>query len=78
MRSFAIYRLPYAKECTKMVQQTTPLEVASLLDLNGKTGFVIAPFMPSVQCPILLLQPEEVVTLAVKQPETILKKEEKI
>lgn len=77
MRSFAIYRLPYAKECTKMVQQTAPLEVASLQDLNGKTGFVIAPFMPSVQCPILLLQPEEVVTLAVKQPETILKKEVK-
>ena len=58
MRSFAIYRLPFAEECTMLVQHSALSELSSLTELNGKEGFVIAPFSPSADCPILLLQPE--------------------
>ncbi|WP_277064232.1 isochorismate synthase [Prevotella aurantiaca] len=66
MRSFAIYRLPFAKECTMLVQHSAPSELSSLTELDDKEGFVIAPFSPSNDSPILLLQPDEVTTMLVK------------
>ena len=76
MRSFAIYRLPFAEECTMLVQHSAPSELSSLTELNGKEGFVIAPFSPSADCPILLLQPDEVRTMPVKEVQSLAKKEE--
>ena len=76
MRSFAIYRLPFAEECTMLVQHSAPSELSSLTELDGKEGFVIAPFSPSTDCPILLLQPDEVRTMPVKEVQPLAKKEE--
>jgi len=76
MRSFAIYRLPFAEECTMLVQHSAPSELSSLTELDGKEGFVIAPFSPSADCPILLLQPDEVRTMPVKEVQSLAKKEE--
>jgi len=73
MRSFAIYRLPFAEECTMLVQHSAPSELSSLTELNGKEGFVIAPFSPSADCPILLLQPDEVRTMPVKEVQSLAK-----
>jgi len=59
--AFAFYRLPYAKEAT-LVQQTEgePAEYLSCTELNGKSGFVIAPFQITAQQPILLIRPDKV------------------
>jgi len=67
MHTFAIYRLPFAKECTMLIQHSAPLVLSSLAELEGKKGFVIAPFNVSDKCPILLLQPNEVRTMPIKQ-----------
>ena len=59
MKSFAVYRLPYQKVCTWMIQhQGEPLQLNSYTELNGKSGFVVAPFAISPSQPILLIEPE--------------------
>lgn len=64
MKSFAIYRLPYQKECTLMIQhEGDPLKLKSYTELNGKRGFVMAPFAVSPDQPILLIEADEVLTV---------------
>ena len=61
MKSFAIYRLPYQKECTLMIQhEGEPLKLKSYTELNGKRGFVMAPFAVSPDQPILLIEADDV------------------
>ncbi len=61
MNSFAIFRLPYTQECI-LVEQTSgsPLEILSCSELTGCNGFVLAPFAPTSECPILLINPDRV------------------
>ncbi len=55
------YRLPYEDHYTLLVQRKgSPEVLASLTALNGRQGFVFAPFAPSPECPLLLMQPDEV------------------
>lgn len=59
MRSFAIFRLPHASHCTLVAQnEGEPLRLASPTQLNGLSGFVMAPFQPSSSEPILLIRPD--------------------
>ncbi len=61
MQNYAIYRLPYADNFTLLRQSKGhPLVVDSIQELSGKQGFVFAPFEPSTDCPIVLLQPDEI------------------
>ncbi len=61
MPSFALFRLPYQQQVTLIMQTSgEPLEVVSCAELSGKTGFVIAPFAPSVERPILVIRPDVV------------------
>ncbi len=66
MTAFAIYRLPLADRCVK-VEQTAgePEEMLSLASLNGRRGFVMSPFAPSGDCPILLIRPDKTSEMAV-------------
>lgn len=68
MSSFALFRLPYEQQCT-LIEQTSgePLEVMSCAELNEQQGFVIAPFAPSSERPILLICPDRVVLNVVPQ-----------
>ncbi len=68
MTAFAIYRLPQANECV-MVEQTDgePEEMASLASLNGRKGFVVAPFAASTDCPVLLIRPDKTTSIAVSE-----------
>ena len=63
MTGFALYRMPHEQQVT-MVAQTEgePLELASCEDLNGQTGFVVAPFAVSADTPIVLIRPDIVKT----------------
>ena len=63
MSAYAIYRLPYAHEAT-LVQQIEgePAEFLSCTELNGRSGFVVAPFQVTPQQPILLIRPDKITT----------------
>ena len=56
--NFVYYRLPHTQQVFRGVMRKEPEELASLAELNGRRGFVIAPFAPSDDCPILLLDVE--------------------
>ena len=59
MSAFAIYRLPHEDHAT-LIRQTDgePLELHSLIELNGKHGFVVAPFEVKAGQPVVLIQGE--------------------
>ena len=60
MIAFAYYRLPYLHHATYVAQHEGEPEVlSSVAGLNGKEGFVIAPFAPSGKCPVVLMHPDE-------------------
>lgn len=60
MTAFAYYRLPYLHHATYVAQHEGEPEVlSSVAELNGKEGFVVAPFSPSSDCPVLLIHPDE-------------------
>ena len=58
MQGTAIYRLPYGNECTLIEGDIS--EWDSCAELNGRNGFVIAPFQITSQQPILLIRPDHV------------------
>ncbi|MDY4020130.1 MAG: chorismate-binding protein [Prevotella sp.] len=60
MRAFAFFRLPKESKCTLVVQRSgEPERMASPGELNGRSGFVVAPFSVSRLTPLLLIRPEE-------------------
>lgn len=59
MSSFAFYRFPHEESYTRVVlTEGEPEELLSPELLNGRSGFVMAPFVPSPECPILLFPKE--------------------
>jgi len=60
--SFSIFRLPKENTMTLVVQQEgTPEYLLNFSELNGKEGFIIAPFENSESTPFVLLHPDIVV-----------------
>jgi len=61
MTAYAIYRLPHEDHAT-LIRQTDgePAEYLSCAELNGRKGFVVAPFEVTAQQPILVIRPDEV------------------
>lgn len=59
MTAYAIYRLPHEDHAT-LIRQTEgePMELTSLVELNGVRGFVVAPFEVRSGQPILVIQGE--------------------
>lgn len=71
MTAFAYYRLPYLHHANFVAQhQGEPEVLSSVAELNGKEGFVIAPFSPSSDCPVLLIHPDESRLLAISEERT--------
>lgn len=61
MTAFAYYRLPCEQHATYVAQHVGEPEIlSSVAQLNGREGFVIAPFQPSAECPVVLIHPDEV------------------
>ena len=57
MNSFALYRLPYQQVCTLIVQtEGNTKQWYSPEELNGQSGFVLAPFATSENLPGLLIR----------------------
>ena len=61
MSAYAIYRLQHSDHAT-LIQQTEgePSEYQLCSELNGKRGFVVAPFQVTAQQPILMIRPDKV------------------
>lgn len=60
MTSLAYYRLPYSDRYTTMESDSEPLILSSYESIGGESGFVIAPFAVSAECPIVLIRPDRV------------------
>jgi len=65
MKGFAIYRLPHEQQCT-LVRQTSgePMQLDRCALLHEVSGFVMAPFSVTPECPLLLIRPDRVETYA--------------
>ena len=60
MTAFAYYRFPHEQRATFVAQHVGEPEIlSSVAQLNGREGFVIAPFQPSDECPVVLIHPDE-------------------
>lgn len=56
MSAFAYYRMPRADEYYLVLQdEGEPLVLNDLRQLNGCSGFVVAPFAASKECPIVVI-----------------------
>lgn len=72
MTAFAYYRLPYLHHAHYVAQREGEPEVlSSVAELNGKEGFVIAPFSTSSDCPVLLIHPDESKLLPISDAKVI-------
>lgn len=59
MSSYVCYRLPEQLVYTRLVQHRGhPDELATIEQLSGRHGFVLAPFAPDAHFPVLLLRPD--------------------
>ena len=68
---FAVYRLPHEDYATLVCQTNgEPLELQSCAELNGRRGFVVAPFEVKPGQPILVIRPDEVSRQEI-QPSTL-------
>lgn len=64
--NYVCYRLPEQKEYVRLEQhEGEPVALKSVKDLNGRKGFVFAPFQPSEETPVWLLQPDTIERKAV-------------
>lgn len=67
MTAFAIYRLPHEDHATLIRQsEGEPEEFLSCAELNGRRGFVVAPFQISEQQPLLLIRPDVIETVPIE------------
>ncbi len=60
MSSFALFRYPDEQTVHWADSDSEPVKLRSIKELRGKEGFVLAPFMPSEDCSILLLESAEI------------------
>lgn len=61
MTAYAYYRLPYADRYTLLKQtKGEPERLDSYAALNGRGGFVLAPFAITDDCPLLLIRPDSI------------------
>lgn len=71
---FVCYRLPERQVCQGIRQvRGKPLRIENIAGLNGRKGFVFAPFCPEGEYPLWLLQPDEEVRLTLADDEEVLK-----
>ena len=70
MTGFALYRMPYASKCTLLTGEV--LEVTSPVELGTQCGFVVAPFAPSAERPILVIRPQQPDGIQVGEPHSFI------
>ncbi|MBR1389700.1 MAG: isochorismate synthase [Prevotella sp.] len=73
MAAWALFRLPHADHYVR-IEQTVgePEELPSCAELNGRSGFVVAPFDVRQEQPIMLIRPDKLerITKELKGPKS--------
>lgn len=65
---FALYRLPHADHYVSVTQtEGEAKEFISVAQLDGQNGYVFAPFTVTPQMPVLLIRPDEVRRVPLKE-----------
>lgn len=65
---FALYRLPFEQTYTEIAQTEGDIaEFASCTELNRRSGFVVAPFQVTADCPILLIRPDHIARYPIEE-----------
>lgn len=60
MESFALYRMPFQKECSCVrMSADGPCKMSAVADIDGTPGFVIAPFSADDSTPIILIKSDK-------------------
>lgn len=54
------YRLPGAGDCCVLSSSAPPDMLSSSDDLSERSGFLIAPFAPAPDCPVVMVRPDRV------------------
>jgi len=57
-KSFVIYRTPHEEPILILQTVDSLLRLMDLDELNGKAGFVFAPFQITDSSPLILIQPD--------------------
>lgn len=71
-KSFVLYRLPQNEQIHLLVQEKGELELFyNIESLNGKKGYVIAPFQISEKHPIILINPDREEILSIPKEDLI-------
>lgn len=60
MKNIALFRLPYADEYTEISSEQKVKLIASYEAIGRENGFVVAPFNPGFESPIVLIHPDKV------------------
>ena len=60
MHSYAYYRLPYSDSYTLIETDKEPLLLGNIEDAGHMSGFFIAPFENSDDCPMMLIRPDRI------------------
>lgn len=69
MDTYAMFRLPFEDNYTEIRQtEGKAEEVTEVEGLDGRSGFVLAPFAPTEHTPLLLIRPDSVETRPVEKP----------
>lgn len=55
-RSFAVYRIPGQSTVLQVQEKGLPESFDTLAELNGRSGFVMAPFQSNVKHPVVLIR----------------------
>ena len=58
-RSFAVYRIPGRTTILLMQQEGRPESFETLAELNGRSGFVMAPFQSNATHPVVLIRSDQ-------------------
>lgn len=58
--NYALYRLPYAQTYTEICSERDVKRLASYRDIGAEKGFVVAPFVQSVEAPVVVIHPDNI------------------
>lgn len=73
--NYALCKAPYADHAMRYEQlKGQPLELTDMRMLNGREGYVFAPFCVSEDTPIILIQPDKVERIGLGKTEPIVKR----
>ena len=67
-KAYALFRKPHSTHYTAIIQRAMPRTFHSIADVPLTGGYVVVPFVCDAQCPILFIEPDEILSLPMSVP----------